>query len=560
MNSVEAGTHGRAKAFILLLIVLAVYVLAVQHFWFVCDDAFISFRYARNLAAGHGLRYNLGDHVPVEGYSNFAWVLVCAGLEYVGFDVTLWAPVLSFISGAVLLWSVWRFSLVRLGLAPPVALATTLVLALFPPFALWSTGGMATMPSALTFFAAFALVTSADRPSLRARFGGAALILILVLLRVDGIVWAAVLAAAGIFVGAAGRREFWRRAAIPACAVVGGLLIYLAWRHAYHGGLIANTVIVKGGLTVSRLAKGGKYAAVFFLTFVTPLAIVLGAVCSAKRWGRLGAAVSGVFIATVGYSILVGGDFMAMGRLLVLGIPFLAISMGCLLQRVWERSGTRRVAILSVTVVAIVLLGALPAWNIHVVPRAARSAFHFRLSTPVFRSEIEQWRNMRRNSERWEVIGRALREHGGAGDSPATLVAGNIGNIGYYSDLFIYDLCGLVSPEVAALPVRQGLSPGHDRAVSPWFFFDRDPTYFYARLVEEPRVAQSVLAHLREWRAPLAEIPYAPDLIRIPTAHSGSPRRALFLCRRLRPGESKGKAWEAFRAKFEEIAGTRLSQ
>lgn len=37
--------------------------------WFLTDDAFISFRYARNLLEGHGLVFNPGEYV--EGYSNF---------------------------------------------------------------------------------------------------------------------------------------------------------------------------------------------------------------------------------------------------------------------------------------------------------------------------------------------------------------------------------------------------------------------------------------------------------------------------------------------------------
>ena len=41
------------------------YALLVHRFWFVTDDAFISFRYAQNLVRGHGLRFNLGEHVPV---------------------------------------------------------------------------------------------------------------------------------------------------------------------------------------------------------------------------------------------------------------------------------------------------------------------------------------------------------------------------------------------------------------------------------------------------------------------------------------------------------------
>ena len=46
--------------------------------WFLTDDAFISFRYARNLLEGHGLVYNPGEYV--EGYSNFLWVLELAAL------------------------------------------------------------------------------------------------------------------------------------------------------------------------------------------------------------------------------------------------------------------------------------------------------------------------------------------------------------------------------------------------------------------------------------------------------------------------------------------------
>ena len=48
----------------------------------ICDDAMISARYAQNLARGHGLTYNRApaDARPVEGYSNFLWVMgLCLG-------------------------------------------------------------------------------------------------------------------------------------------------------------------------------------------------------------------------------------------------------------------------------------------------------------------------------------------------------------------------------------------------------------------------------------------------------------------------------------------------
>ena len=46
--------------------------------WFLCDDAFISFRYTRNLLEGHGLVFNPGEYV--EGYTNFLWILELAAI------------------------------------------------------------------------------------------------------------------------------------------------------------------------------------------------------------------------------------------------------------------------------------------------------------------------------------------------------------------------------------------------------------------------------------------------------------------------------------------------
>ena len=56
--------------------------------WFLCDDAFISFRYARNLLEGHGLVFNPGEYV--EGYSNFLWTLELAHRRSGFTDRTPW--------------------------------------------------------------------------------------------------------------------------------------------------------------------------------------------------------------------------------------------------------------------------------------------------------------------------------------------------------------------------------------------------------------------------------------------------------------------------------------
>ena len=62
----------------LFLIWPAILGLMAAHSWFLTDDAFISFRYVRNLIEGHGLVFNPGERV--EGYSNFLWVLELAAI------------------------------------------------------------------------------------------------------------------------------------------------------------------------------------------------------------------------------------------------------------------------------------------------------------------------------------------------------------------------------------------------------------------------------------------------------------------------------------------------
>lgn len=70
-------TEATAVALALLAVLGLFIAYAAQHVW-LCDDAFISFRYVRNLVEGHGLVWNRGERV--EGYTNFLWVLELAAL------------------------------------------------------------------------------------------------------------------------------------------------------------------------------------------------------------------------------------------------------------------------------------------------------------------------------------------------------------------------------------------------------------------------------------------------------------------------------------------------
>ncbi len=126
--------------------------------WFLCDDAFISFRYVRNLLEGHGLVFNPGEYV--EGYSNFLWVLELAAIwGILGVRPEQAAPWLSVVCTATtiaaMLWWIGRMPGMRhRSLVGWMALG---LLCSSATFAVWTSGG-GLETRQFTFFIALAVV------------------------------------------------------------------------------------------------------------------------------------------------------------------------------------------------------------------------------------------------------------------------------------------------------------------------------------------------------------------------------------------------------------------
>ena len=199
---------GRGREWIAFVVAWLPYSLLTYRFWHNVDDAFISFRYAKNWAMGYGLRFNLEPQQPEEGYSNFLWVAVCAFVEYLKLDITFWAPMLGFACGSLLLYLVFRTLRRDFGMGLGVAFSITLGLGLFPPYALWSTGGLGTMAFALSTFAtAYFLVL---RPAGIAPYRGALAGVATALLRTEGIAWALLIALLGIVSRRMRGESVWR--------------------------------------------------------------------------------------------------------------------------------------------------------------------------------------------------------------------------------------------------------------------------------------------------------------------------------------------------------------
>ncbi len=126
--------------------------------WFLTDDAFISFRYTRNLLEGHGLVFNPGERV--EGYTNFLWILELAAIwAALGIPPEYAAPWLSVAytaaSIAAIVW--WVTRLPSLHNRSLVAWMTLGLLCSSATFAVWtSAGGLETRQ--FTFFIVAAVI------------------------------------------------------------------------------------------------------------------------------------------------------------------------------------------------------------------------------------------------------------------------------------------------------------------------------------------------------------------------------------------------------------------
>lgn len=444
---------------------------------FAIDDAFISFRYAANWAEWGEPVYNAGEFV--EGYSNFLWVCLLRGLAELGVALPAAATWISLACALATLALVERHLRRDLELAPAASAAGVFLLACFPPFQVWATGGLESAAHALLLFATYRLLAAPGedrRLGLLAGLTGLGLALV----RVEGVAWVAAALAGAWFASRAHRPRFGVRAVACLAPVLVGFALFLLWRHATYGAWLANTASAKGGTNAAVLARGARTVASYALLFVAPVVALLAVPLAAPR--RKGAALGAlvVFAAFLLFNVVVGGDWMPMFRLLAPASPFVAVLAALAL----ERAGRALVPLAA----ALAALQLLPVFDVHLVPRPLREALYFRTFRVGYETEWGRWERSVENGEAFERIGRAL---GAATEPEDSITLGPIGAIGYYSGLHVLDRNGLVEPEVATLDVELGAkTAGHDRRVPRSFFLDREPTYFEVLAWPSPMTAE----------------------------------------------------------------------
>jgi arabinofuranosyltransferase len=373
------------------VVALEVLVVAMHSFWgFVQDDAYISLRYACNLAAGNGLVFNPGERV--EGFTNLSWTLLgalCCALGLPTLHVVCFAGAAAALALVALLWveAGGTFFMTDGALALTAGLGAWL-LASNATLAAWSVSGLEqTFFTLLVFAGYYCFVRHRDRSA-------AALWLVATATRPEGALafglGAVVRAAALIWT----RKRPSRKELAAAALYAGGLSLLLAFRLAYYGDIVPNTYYVKGTANAFTHRQGlvalGDFLAFGAFGAVLPVAF---AGLASNAWipsrgvaGRPGPsdrqaiAFSALFLVSfLYYMVRIGGDQLPLFRLYMSILPFAVLWAVRAVHWTWGRglrlrSVGRLASLALVATLAVVSVEGIRATRQHAAYRTANQA------------------------------------------------------------------------------------------------------------------------------------------------------------------------------------------
>ena len=448
---------------ILAAVVAAVLAGGLWWFHYMPDDAYIGMRYAKNLSGGEGLVFNPGERV--EGYTNFLWVIILAAAAKAGIPLVNGARILSLIFSAGTLLLAWRIcEAVITGqekktAGRSVTIAAPLILAASAPFVTWALSGTEIPLFTFLLTAGMLLLTTGRGP--RPVF---ALFAVLTLVRPEGAAYY-ILAAALLVV----RGEKPLRVAAEGLLMAVLLLApYLAWKIYYFGGLLPNTFYAKTGAPAVQFRNGLAYtlrfaawyawlpaAAIFFMRAGRRHDDDTGRNADKGHGGNYGRIIVPLSVIGLNWIIvtILGGDWMPMYRLLVPGLPAIAVMAAAAIPRaaMLQTAGQKDRGIFWKSAAVAVIFAS--------VAMAPGSSGYENLKRERLAVRAFGWVG--------EILGDRLPEG-------TSLGCGSTGAVGYFSGLPIIDILGLTEPEIARNGKIVSDQPGHMKALGS-HVLDREP-------------------------------------------------------------------------------------
>ncbi len=450
----------------LLGAILALFGVNVGRTWdFTVDDAGISYAYARNLSAGHGMVLTPGSE-RVEAATNFLWVLLLTPADWVGVSHETLSKVLGLAFAACALGAVAAFPAAAYNRRPRYFdLLAPLVASTFAHVCLWTASGLEN--GLFQFLLAASVTLLAHEENGPARFPWSSVSLALLFAtRPDGALYAiAIFGAKALRVVGGDRRRQDLLWALTLGLLVASLELF---RLAYFAYPFPNSFYTKKrtfdfGKDLTRPdSPGWVYVSGFVRTYKLKRAlIIMPAALLAFRAPVARVALVLCVVASFFLPVYAHGDWMEEWRFLTFGIPLVTLCFAEALRAlsrialgVTPRSLRAVVAFALTPVLGYVLV----AESTRVYPaRFETTRHHDTLDFATVRGRARFFRN----------AARRLDLHG------ASVLDPDVGGMSYDSGMQVIDLFGL--GDVAVARTHPVDPPGMREAL----FSERRPTFVH---------------------------------------------------------------------------------
>ena len=339
-----------ALAFYALFVFRTSFSIGGTRYFVLFEDAMISMRYARHLADGHGLVWNIGE-APIEGFTNLLWVLWMSVAHKLGLAESKISLFIMLSGVAILLATGLVTSKIARKVSPaPWVPVFVLAATLFDyPLVFWTLRGMEVGALTLAVYTLLWLALENEEEfSVPRTIAMGALTSMALLIRSDSVVSVGLITLYGFLT--CSRR--WLFAAIIGAFAGGAVGGQTTFRKAYFHESLPNTYFLKlyKISTLARIKRGAFVAfEVLALHLAVPISIVLASlpgvtpsIAWAKevwsdRASRRLVLFGAIFSAQVGYATYVGGDawewMLYANRYMCVGMPALIVLVAVLAER-----------------------------------------------------------------------------------------------------------------------------------------------------------------------------------------------------------------------------------
>lgn len=450
LNTYSTSARRKYSVAIVVFFILYCLFLSWSFLFQNVDDAYISFRYGKNMMRGFGLIYNPGEYV--EGYTNFLWTVITAPFTVIkGIDISVFTLTLGLIISIINIFFISRIVKLFTDIFSKVPLYIYLLPVIFfvldDSLAFWAIGGMEfpiytlfilgiiynyfkinEAPKRMHYMLFFMMLCTMTRPEGNLIFAVTLLHMVLNRKKIDN----------------------FGKTLIKAIIIYALFFAaYYGFKNYYYGNFIPNTFYAKGVTDLKmNLYLGAKYMALCVGTRIYIFIFILF-IPFRKAFRDFKQSYIILFCAIyICYLIGVGGDWMIANRFFVPILPLLyilsAIGFVCTFNKIIEFKKIPEAKVNHISAVTVIVLSVL--------------LFSITLSFLEYRQLIIKDENAHYEMQ-WSMFGKWLYMN----TDPNTIIAvGPAGKIPYYSERYTIDMWGLNNEYIAKTSSKR-LQAGHKK-------------------------------------------------------------------------------------------------